>query len=158
MVFISLVKSMTPINHVTCTWLVVPDWLSRECIKLSMEIIIYLLLGICDSVYLHLSTDAYLRYLCSLWYHVGLFLSTASDDVLVRCFLPSQAQGVRIRAYLVGACARTSAVCGEVPHIQPCPKLERAQGHATTLKDRSYHVCFHYPTPTIWLFTQYFLF
>ena len=30
--------------------------------------------------------------------------------------------GVRIRAHLVGSCARTWASCGEIPHIQPYPE------------------------------------
>ena len=29
--------------------------------------------------------------------------------------------GVHIRARLMGPCARTWTMCGEVPHIQPCP-------------------------------------
>ena len=50
---------------------------------------------------------------------------------------PSQAQGyVYESALWVYVC-----VCGEVPHIQPCPKLERVQAHVTVLKDMSHLIC-----------------
>ena len=72
------------------------------------------------------STDSYIRYLCSPWYHASFSFSMASDDVLTCYAQPSQAQVVRIWARMVGPCARMWAVCGEVPHIQPWRKLKRA--------------------------------
>ena len=96
---------------------------------------------------------------CSVWWHVNalcptkpflfcgaralawmmnLSFSVASDTMLMCYAQPRKAYRVRIRARLVGLCARTWAMCGEIPHIQPCPNLERAQGHVTILKDRSH--------------------
>ena len=57
--------------------------------------------------------------------------------------------GVRIRARLVGPCAHTWAVCGEVSYIQPCLELKKVQSHVTILNDRSNHIMCVIPLLTL---------
>ena len=52
----------------------------------------------------------------------GLFLFCGVQQRVICCARPRSAQGVRIRARLVGLCVRTWTVCREVPHIQPYPE------------------------------------
>ena len=84
----------------------------------------------------YFSTDTYLRYLCSSWYHAGLSFLWRSATCIVLYLSKTSLWGTYMSPPCESMCTCMDRVWGSTTH-PTLPETEKSPGHITILKERS---------------------